>query len=459
MATDVYFGICPNVPADFKTGSPTITITSGVATFSTAQTGDLVGIGTVIDYDIDNKIAYISGKINTSIWSVVNGDGTTPSNVTGVTVNSISHPFTSFSSALAGISAIIGGKNLVTLDLQLHIVGYCRQDSYDFDNTRSTISYTADSTHRLKFYTPENTSTQCNFDHRPKNNGTWDDTKYRMIPPNILNNPIGLIQFNESADSITMFFDCEGIQGSMQNYWSEYSARFIHGSGLPNSTFNVSCCTARFIRGTHKPGEAERAFWGWRGAGGQTLTNSVHNVFNNVAYIDEPLLDFRGFACQIEIPNTFTANIYENTFINFRGPCQSFNSPNTNIWNVKNNVFLYTAAAKFRIFYGTWSNNIWRDADTGDSNDIQTSQTDAQLFTSATGSEETWNYTPKEGSDLLDKGERLTGLTPDMSGDLDNPPGVRPFGAGWDVGALESQVPGDILPIIYRRRGVVSSGF
>jgi hypothetical protein len=80
-----------------QTGSPTITISSGTATFSEAQTGN-IGPGDKIDYDTDNKIAYITGKIDTSTFTVQQEDGSAAPDTTGAKeVNAINRAYNTVS--------------------------------------------------------------------------------------------------------------------------------------------------------------------------------------------------------------------------------------------------------------------------------------------------------------------------------------------------------------------------
>jgi hypothetical protein len=66
-----------------------VTITSGGAVFSIAQTGN-IGVGDQVTY-ASGSIAYISAKTNSNDldWSLVTATGTIPANVTGATVTSI----------------------------------------------------------------------------------------------------------------------------------------------------------------------------------------------------------------------------------------------------------------------------------------------------------------------------------------------------------------------------------
>lgn len=58
-ATSVFYSISPFGTGDIKTGSPTLTISYGVATLSVAQTEN-IGVGCCIDYDPNNTLAYIA---------------------------------------------------------------------------------------------------------------------------------------------------------------------------------------------------------------------------------------------------------------------------------------------------------------------------------------------------------------------------------------------------------------
>ena len=100
-----YYAVCPGTggTSDKKTGSPTITIASGVATLSVAQTGN-IGQGFRITYDT-SKVCFIS-KVNSSTsFGVVTATGGTPSDeASAVTVHSIAADYASLSAAETGAS-------------------------------------------------------------------------------------------------------------------------------------------------------------------------------------------------------------------------------------------------------------------------------------------------------------------------------------------------------------------
>jgi hypothetical protein len=97
-ATPVYYSVSGGADtSDKKTGTPTITLSSGVATFSEAQVGN-IGVGDVVTYDTD-KVCYISSKTSTLVWNCVTVVGAVPDDIVDSTVVSIKRVFTSLSGA------------------------------------------------------------------------------------------------------------------------------------------------------------------------------------------------------------------------------------------------------------------------------------------------------------------------------------------------------------------------
>ncbi len=175
-ATPVYYSVGQTTD-NLMTGTPTVTIASGTATFSTAQTGN-IGVGDRITFGAASTTVYISGKIDTSNWDVVTATGTIPTNVTSETVGSITREYTSLSAAEAGAgdSSHIGTTSLVSADIQLNLALY-------YDTGPDTVAVTIDgwetsSTTYIKIYTPNNTATEANQNQR--HDGVWDDGKWRM---------------------------------------------------------------------------------------------------------------------------------------------------------------------------------------------------------------------------------------------------------------------------------------
>ncbi len=113
-ATRVFYsvGTSRSVPTDLKSGAPTVTITAGLATFTIAQPNN-VGVGDEIMYG-GATLAYISGRLSSTRYTVTNRLGVAPADVVGATVNRIYRAFASLSAAVAGSS---NGTHLGTLVL------------------------------------------------------------------------------------------------------------------------------------------------------------------------------------------------------------------------------------------------------------------------------------------------------------------------------------------------------
>jgi hypothetical protein len=171
-ATNVYYSAGQNT-LDHKTGSPTITISGGLATFSVAQTGTTTGVGDKVTYN-GSSVAYISGKVSTTQWNVVTATGGTPANVTGQTVNSIAHAFDSIKSALSaasvGADGLLGTGDLVTGNYILNIPLY-----YDSGRDVSLLNfaqglggsrYTTGPSNYIKIYAPASTTAEVNTTQR-----------------------------------------------------------------------------------------------------------------------------------------------------------------------------------------------------------------------------------------------------------------------------------------------------
>jgi hypothetical protein len=167
--------------SNLMTLSPTVTIASGTATFSQAQTGN-IGVGDKVTYNT-SAIAYISGKISQTQWSLVTATGTTPANISSSTVASIKRAFTSLNNAVTNMTSAsyLNNTSLVGANVIVNLPCY-----YDTgpDTTAVTIpsSIVTGSSTYLNIFTPNNTSTQANFSER--DNGTWTSNAYQLVVTN-----------------------------------------------------------------------------------------------------------------------------------------------------------------------------------------------------------------------------------------------------------------------------------
>jgi rhodanese-related sulfurtransferase len=179
-ATNVYYSVGQS-SSNLMTGSPTVTIASGTATFSQAQTGN-IGVGDQVTYNT-SAIAYISGKISQTQWSLVTATGTTPANISSSTVVSIKRAFTSLSNAVTNMTgaSYLNNTSLVAANVIVNLP--CYYDSGP-DTTSVTIpssTITASSTY-LNIFTPNNTSTQANQSQRYS--GVWNANAYNLVVTN-----------------------------------------------------------------------------------------------------------------------------------------------------------------------------------------------------------------------------------------------------------------------------------
>ncbi len=180
-ATNVYYSVGQNT-TDHKTGSPTLTISSGVGTFSVAQTATNMGVGDAVTYNT-NQVAYISGKISTTQWNLITATGTTPADISNSTVVSIAHAFSSLNAAVGGTTPGASGANyLNTTDLTGN-GGYvlnipCYYDT-GADTTAVTISaWTTAAANYVRIYTPYDTSAEVNQSQR--HSGVWTNNAYSL---------------------------------------------------------------------------------------------------------------------------------------------------------------------------------------------------------------------------------------------------------------------------------------
>ena len=150
-AAAVYYSVGTSV-ADLKTAGTQMTIAAGVATFDRAQP-NIVGVGDQITYP-GPTIAFISGRTNSTQYSVITRLGVAPANVGApVAVTSILRAFNSLSVAEANSTngTHLGTADLVTGNFQLNWP--CYNDGVMTNNVR-ILGYTTDATRYIRVYTP-----------------------------------------------------------------------------------------------------------------------------------------------------------------------------------------------------------------------------------------------------------------------------------------------------------------
>ena len=176
-ATNVYYSVCPFGTGDIKTGSPTITISGGVAALSVAQTGN-IGQGCRITYGSSH--CYISRVNSPTSFNVVTAMGEVPADVTGVVVGSIRHEFASYAEALAGSAdaSHLGSFDIDALGVILRLPLYFDHDDYTPGSLIYVTDHITSPAHYIDFYAPTAGHESL---YNQRHEGEWDDTRARIV--------------------------------------------------------------------------------------------------------------------------------------------------------------------------------------------------------------------------------------------------------------------------------------
>jgi hypothetical protein len=177
MANQVYYSVSPFGTGDIKTGSPNISISSGVATLDVAQTGN-IGQGCRITYD--GHIAYISLVNSSTSFNVVTALGVAAADHASVAVTSIAHEYASLYVSNSGAKDVnhINNASLVTADVVLNLCCYYDHSDYTVDDASQSAyisGYTTDATRYINIYTPTGGTQSIN---NQRHSGKWDSQKY-----------------------------------------------------------------------------------------------------------------------------------------------------------------------------------------------------------------------------------------------------------------------------------------
>ena len=397
-----YFGVCPNCPADFKTGAPNITIAGGAGrtTFSVAQTSYLMGEGAAVA--IDGATYYVASKESTTVWFLVQANGAVAPNLGPVAVLTITHPFASISAAEAGIAALTGSADLTVLNTIMHIPCYCEHTVYTADNLPVVWNgWTTDATRYFSVYTITNLHTQGNYIHRNQDNGTWSDLHYRQVTTSQ--------DQQDMANASQFHIRFEGLQ-MYDNSTTAADVRHFRLRSDADSTLRVSQCIGRLRVGTgirnvyfvdNQYGDQEAWFhnnvFSLRGTG----------AVNHIAFYDD---------------GTSVTQVYNNTVYGYYQAGE-----NDGDMYLMNNVLLGCQVLSATVTFQDY--NVY-DFDHAEVHGLLTTQTVAELFEDASAADPgSWDWRPLWGgmagtgnSDLIAAGVRLPS---DYACDLDNLEGWR----------------------------------
>jgi hypothetical protein len=176
----IYYSVGQNTN-DHKTGSPTVDIANGVATFSAPQTAPNMGVGDKVTYN-GATVAYISGKISQTQWKVITTLGAIPPNANGQTINSIAHAFNSLYNAIIGAkdAAHLNTTDLASGGYQLNFPCYfdTGPDTTAVSGTGAISGYITSKTNFIRVYAPHDLFNEVNTNQRHQ--GKWDPAKYNL---------------------------------------------------------------------------------------------------------------------------------------------------------------------------------------------------------------------------------------------------------------------------------------
>lgn len=423
LATNIYYSVGQSA-ADLKSDAPTVTISSGTATFSVAQTGN-IGVGDRLTYNT-NSIAYIAAKTSTSVWTVQTATGAAPADVTDATVNSITREFTSLSTAEANAE---NSSHLNTTDLWVnnYTLNFpCYYDSGADTTYVSIYGWNTAAANYIKLYTPNNTSMESNQNQR--HSGVWDETKYRLeVSTNTMN-----------VNIYTSFTTVEGLQIKATRTQSYNDAIYIQPDYLfGGATTNIS---HNIVRGNLSGGII--GTYGIRAGWHANPATRYANIWNNVVYDFEN--DTETLA-GILIHSSWTqTRVYNNTVYN----CD-FGYGVTSTTILKNNIS-YGNTVNYSVngsVEGTSTNNL-----------SGPTQSDAPGLSPRNAQAVEFVAEAKRDFHLkqTDAGAREVGvnLSTDanmpFANDIDG--GARPTQSNWDIGADEGAT------LIYRSVAAEADG-
>ena len=284
-ATAVYFSAGQNTTSH-ETGAGTVSVTSGIANFSVAQTSAYMGVGDVIV--AGGNSYYITGKTDTSNWTVLTATGTVPADLGATDVTSISHAFASLSLAEAGAenSSHLNTADLWTNNFQLNIP--CYYDSGPDTTAVVVDGWTTGAPNYIRIYTPTDTNTEANA--RQRHWGKWDEGRWNLS--------YTATNYMPSLYNEDRYVRIDGLQVSITtNGQATYGA--IYSNWIESSPFEVQISN-NIVRGVVSGG-------GSFSQGGVYMASaSVYKVWNNIVYDFD---DNYG----IRIPGSSYSSVYNNT--------------------------------------------------------------------------------------------------------------------------------------------------
>ncbi|MCH7474805.1 MAG: DUF2341 domain-containing protein, partial [Gemmatimonadetes bacterium] len=404
---DVYYSIGTS-GADLKTGLPTLSIASGTATLTVAQTGN-IGVGDEIDYDTGNKIAYIKSVISQTQFVVHTATGGVPGNVTTVTVNAIRRAFNTLASAEANSG---NASHLTTFDLTAtgaaaNLTWVAYNDPVDFTTGVTIDGYTTDATHFITLTVAG--ASQVASATSQRHNGTAGT---------------GVVLDGQDTDQGIRIKDDYTILE-----WFELKRNTVSQCVLTRDATNILLQNLLIYDFDDAANIVE-------GIMGQD--NSSFTVRNSIIY--------DGDRAAIRCHEATTTCTVENVTLHGNQSGVLVVSGTATVTNT-------IAMDNTTDFDGTMtqSYNISSDATAAGTGSLINKVAADQFVNITAGSE---NLHLKAGADAIDTGTDLSGsFSDDIDGDS------RPIGAQWDIGADETSAAGASLTLADHASGQVPDRF
>ncbi|MGO8697805.1 MAG: LamG-like jellyroll fold domain-containing protein [Limisphaerales bacterium] len=397
---------------NLMTGTPTVTISGGTATFSVAQTGN-IGVGDRVTYN-GTSVAWIAGRTSQTVWNLETVTGGIPANVTGVTVNSIGHEYNSLNAAVNGAldSNHLNSTSLVALNVILNFPCY-------YDNGPDTTSVlfpavTTSASNYIRIYTATS-STEANQSQR--HTGKWTSTAYSLQVGDTANHAAINAEFK------TDFLRIDGLQIKVTVDSSEDDGILVAGKLSTDTTdFQIS---NNIIVGvlSGSPTESSGVYAGFYGS----VSTDVAHVWNNIIY-GFSLGASTAFA-GIKDGGYLDVYAYNNTmYDDYYGIFN--NTSSGGVVTAKNNIVQDSTVGYLGTYINSSTNNISDHADAPGTN-AQGSTTVAFVSTSTSDFHLASNDTAAK-----DQGVNLS-ADPNIAFNTDIDGQPRPYGPAWDIGADE----------------------
>lgn len=439
----VYYSIGTNINDNQSgSGTNTISISSGIATFSVPQTSDSapkIGVGDVVTYQ-NGLQCHLKEKISNTQWVVVNRYGISPDNIEHSLVNSIKRTFNSLYLAMnyghESVYAMLGTKDLSGNNYQLNLP--CYNDNPDFGSVM-IAGWSTSSDYCINIYTPQNINTECNKSQRHK--GKWNTNNSGQSTNPGGYNIIGT--YNDALQINTVdYVKIEGIQAQSTSG---------DGNGIHLVNCNWNTVIANIAYGCSNDGICNESPYG--------MGNTFNHIVNNLC--DSNFVGIHDIGTNYTSANN-TSCIYNNTLVNnFRKGflVELGGAYTSHVINSKNNMLQYNRGGAVQ-HIGTDTLNLLRCLSNDYTVTLPTSVEciPDQLIYFLDTNDKVYTLDPSRDQRAIGSGVDLStdpdfSFSTDIAGRLRNP-------GYWNIGAFE-YIPilgsGELITEVMTMRGYAIS--